>query len=75
MYMNLYAHTHIHTHTHTHIQKSVINTGHTRNIFGVAFLPGTRDLYLATGAMDHQVCVRMWGRGGWDGEGGGGEHE
>ena len=38
---------------------TVINTGHTRNIFGVSFIPGTSDRCLATGAMDHRVRVHV----------------
>ena len=39
--------------------ESTIDTGHTRNIFGVGFLPGCDDQWLATGAMDHQVRVHV----------------
>jgi hypothetical protein len=40
-------------------QESVIETGHSRNIFGVAFLPGCNDRWLVTGAMDCQVRVHV----------------
>lgn len=37
--------------------RHVIKTGHTANIFGVCFVPGTSDQVIASGAMDCQVQV------------------
>ena len=36
-----------------------VSTGHTNNIFGVAFLPDTNDTTLVTGAMDSMVRLHQ----------------
>ena len=39
--------------------KVTIDTGHSRNIFGVRFIPGSGDSSVATGAMDCEVRVHL----------------